>query len=164
MPYEWQDTAPDQSGAVSYRLRLWPHQSLPRHGFVWFIGVTAGLMTLPLVAMLGTAVLWGLLPFVLAVIAGIWFAIQRSYRQGRLSEELRLDRARTQVIRHDPDGTVREWTTNSYWLRAILRRGPVESYLTLTDGQREIELGAFLTPDERRHLHDDLLRRLASLR
>ena len=46
----------------------------------------------------------------------------------------------------------------------ILRRGPVESYLTLTDGKREIELGAFLTPQERRHLHDDLLRRLANLR
>lgn len=164
MPYEWHDTAPDHSGALSYRLRLWPYQSLPRKGFVWFIGLTAGFMALPVMAMLGTAVLWGLLPFVLLVIGGIWYAIQRSYARGTLAEELLLDRKTAQVIRRDPDGRLREWTTNSYWLRPALRRGPVESYLTLTDGQREIELGAFLTPEERRSLHDDLQRRLASLR
>lgn len=164
MPYEWIDTAPDHTGAVSYRLRAWPYQSLPRRGFVWFIGLTAGFMALPVVAMLGTAALWGLLPFVLAGIGGVWFAIQRSYRQGDMAEELTLDRKTAHVSRRDPDGQMREWTTNSYWLRATLRRGPVESYLTLTDGQREIELGAFLTPEERRNLHDDIQRRLASLR
>lgn len=164
MPYEWQDTAPDHPGAVSYRLRAWPYQSLPRHGFVWFIGLTAGFMALPVVAMLGTSVLWGLLPFGLLAIGGVWYAIQHSYRRGEMSEELVLDRKLAQVTRHDPGGGLREWTTNSYWLRPILRRGPVESYLTLTDGQREIELGAFLTPDERRSLYDDLQRRLASLR
>ena len=164
MPYEWQDTAPDHTGAVSHRLRLWPYRSLPRKGFVWFIGLTAGFMALPVVAMLGTAVLWGLLPFVLLVIGGVWYAIQRSYAQGDMAEELAFDRKTARVVRRDPDGRTREWTTNSYWLRATLRRGPVESYLTLTDGQREIELGAFLTPEERRHLHDDIQRRLAGLR
>ena len=38
---------------------------------------------------------------------------------------------------------------------------PVEDYLTLTDGQRVIELGAFLSPDERRALHAELTRALA---
>ncbi|TBN39979.1 DUF2244 domain-containing protein [Paracoccus subflavus] len=164
MPYEWQDMAPDHTGAVSYRVVLWPYRSLPRRGFVWFIGLTAGFMALPVVAMLGTAVLWGLLPFMLLVIAGIWFAIQRSYAQGDMAEELTLDRRTAHVSRRDPGGRLREWTTNSHWLRATLRRGPVESYLTLTDGRREIELGAFLTPEERRSLHDDLQRRLARLR
>ncbi|GHG26787.1 DUF2244 domain-containing protein [Paracoccus aerius] len=164
MPYEWKDTAPDDTGAVSYQLRLWPYQSLPPKGFVWFIGLTAGFMALPVVATLGTAVLWGLLPFVLLVIGGVWYAIQHSFRRGQTAEELLLNRRTAQVIRRDPGGGLREWTTNSYWLRPILRRGPVESYLTLTDGKREIELGAFLTPQERRHLHDDLLRRLANLR
>lgn len=164
MPYEWHDTAPDQTGAVSYRVTLWPYRSLPRRGFAWFIGLTAGFMALPVVAMLGTAVLWGLLPFMLLVIGGIWVAIQHSYAQGDMAEELTLDRRTAHVARRDPGGRRREWTTNSYWLRATLRRGPVESYLTLTDGQREIELGAFLTPEERRSLHDDLQRRLARLR
>ena len=42
--------------------------------------------------------------------------------------------------------------------------GPVEAYLTLSGSGREVELGAFLTPDERRALDIDLRSRLAALR
>ncbi|MBM3604856.1 MAG: DUF2244 domain-containing protein [Alphaproteobacteria bacterium] len=158
MPYRWTETAPDASGAVLHKLTLWPHRSLPRRGFVWFIATTAVFLSLPILAVLGTQVLWGLLPFMVLAVGGVWFAIQHSYRTGRTCEELLLDRNRLQVRRHDPGRPDREWQTNSYWVRASLRKGPVENYLTLTDGTREIELGAFLTPDERRSLCDELTR------
>ncbi|MFN4101857.1 MAG: DUF2244 domain-containing protein [Pararhodobacter sp.] len=164
MPYDWTETAPDHSGAVLHKLRLWPHRSLPRKGFVWFIAVTAGLVSLPLLAVLGTAVLWGLLPFMAIAVGGIWLAIQKTYRSGETHEEVLLDKQTLRVRRHDPGKPLREWQTNSYWVRATLRKGPVENYLTLTDGQREIELGAFLTPEERRALCDDLTRRFSTLR
>lgn len=164
MPYHWHDQAPDMSGAFLHRLTLWPHRSLPKRGFVWFIAATAALLSLPILAVLGTQVLWGLLPFMALTVGGVWVAIQRSYRSGQTHEELVLDGARLEVRRHDPDRPERLWQTNSYWVRPSLREGPVEAYLTLTDGQREIELGAFLTPDERRSLCDELLRRLASVR
>jgi uncharacterized membrane protein len=164
MPYEWIQPAPDHSGAVLHELRLWPHRSLPRKGFVWFIAVTAALVSLPLLAVLGTAVLWGLLPFMALAVGGIWLAIQQTYRSGQTHEELLLNRQTLRVRRHDPGKPLREWQTNSYWVRASLRKGPVESYLTLTDGQREIELGVFLTPDERRELCAELTRRFSTLR
>src|SRR5690554_7199142 len=101
MPYEWVrqlDEAPEQSGAFSDGqrgepvavLRLWPHRSLPRTGFVTFIALTAGLLALPLIALLGSPVLWGLLPFVVTTVAGVWIALQRSYRDGEVLEELAL--------------------------------------------------------------------------
>lgn len=164
MPYEWIDTAPDDSGAVSYKLILWPHRSLPRKGFVWFIGVTAGLMVLPLVAVLGNAVLWGLLPFILLVLFGIWYGLQQTYRSGETREELRLSAEILELRRHDPGREDRVWTTNPYWVRVGLRKGPVEDYLTLSDGKREVELGAFLTPEERRSLCDSVARRLAAVK
>lgn len=164
MPYSWTKTAPDASGAVLHRLHLWPYRSLPRRGFVWFIGVTAALIALPVVAMLGRAALWGILPFVALTVWAMWFALQRSYRSGTVTELLEIDRQRLHLTRRDPGRAPREWHTNSYWVRPTLRPGPVEAYLTLTDGTREVELGAFLTPEERRALHDDLTRRLASLR
>ncbi len=164
MPYQWTETAPDASGAVLQTVTLWPHRSLPRKGFVWFIGTTAVLLLLPILAVLGTQVLWGLLPFMLIAIGGVWLAIQHSYRTGQTREELVLDRDRLQVRRSDPGRPVREWQTNSYWVRAAIRKGPVEDYLTLTDGQREIELGAFLTPEERRALRDELTRAIGRLR
>ncbi|RJE85726.1 DUF2244 domain-containing protein [Paracoccus onubensis] len=164
MPYEWKNAAPDDSGAVSFRLLLWPYRSLPLRGFVWFIGVTAVLMALPLTAVLGTVVWWGLLPFIAVVMLGLWIALQRSYRSGETREEVLLDRNRLEVRRQDPGKPDRIWRTNPYWVRVTLRKGPVEKYLTLTDGQREIELGAFLTPEERQSLSDELSRRLSEIR
>jgi uncharacterized membrane protein len=162
MPYEWTiETAPEDSGAVFlHHLRLWPHRSLPARGFVWFIAVTAGLMVLPVLAVTGTTAWWGLLPFVLLAIWGLWFALGRSYRSGEAFEELQLGQDALRLIRHDPGREDRLWQANPYWVRASLRPGPVESYLTLTDGQREVELGSFLSPEERRALCDELQRRL----
>ncbi|MDB6182408.1 DUF2244 domain-containing protein [Paracoccus fistulariae] len=164
MPYEWKDTAPEDSGAVSYELRLWPYRSLSLRGFVWFIGITAAMILLPVVAVVGTAVLWGLLPFALLALWGLWFAFQRTYRSGETYELLHLTRDSAHLRRHDAGRPDREWQTNPYWVRASLRDGPVEDYLTLSDGKREVELGAFLTPEERRNLRDEVQDRLSRLR
>ena len=164
MPYKWTDTAPEDSGAVSYHLLLWPHRSLPLKGFVWFISATAILLVLPVLGTLGRNALWGLLPFQLLAITAIWYALQRSYRSGHTREELRLTTQRLHLRRSDPGQPDREWSANSYWVRVNLRPGPVEDYLTLSDGDREVELGAFLTPPERRDLQLELQQRLARLR
>ncbi|MEO6298032.1 MAG: DUF2244 domain-containing protein, partial [Paracoccaceae bacterium] len=66
MPYQW---LPPKAPATAH-LRLTPHRSLPKRGFVWFIGTTAVLFTVPLLAELGSPALWVLLPFLLAAIAG----------------------------------------------------------------------------------------------
>ena len=60
------------------------------------------------------------------------------------------------LTRHDPGRADRTWRGNPYWVRLKLDAGPVEDYLTLTDGGREIELGAFLSPEERRALYTEL--------
>lgn len=162
MPYDWQDAAPEDSGAVSI-LRVWPYRSLPRQGFVWVIGLTAGFLALPLIALLGTKVLWGLLPFAALAVWALWAAISRSYRAP--SEEMRLSRDALILIRRDPGRPDRVWSANPYWVRTSLRAdGPVEAYLVLTDGQRQVELGAFLAPEERQALQAELNRRLAAAR
>ena len=161
MPYQWHDAAPEQSGAVL--LVIWPHRSLPARGFAWAIGLAAAGLALPLVALVGTAVLWGLLPFAGLAVWGLWAAMRRSYRGPR--EALELARDRLRLVRSDPGRADRIWQTNPYWVRVALRTGgPVEDYLTLTDGRREVELGAFLSPEERVALKDDLERRLGALR
>ena len=162
MPYLWHDTAPEQSGAV-FHLEIWPHRSLPLRGFVWVIGLTATGLALPLLATLGTGVLWGLLPFAVVAVWALWVAMRRSYATPR--EEMWLDPDRLRLIRSDPGRPDRVWQTNPYWVRLALHaQGPVEDYLTMTDGQREIELGAFLAPEERVALRDELERKLRGLR
>lgn len=153
MPYEWTTPAPDQS-----RLHLWPYRSLSRSGFVWFIGATAGLIALPLPVLIGSKVLWGLLPFLVLAVAGIWWALERSYRDAEIVEDLAISTETVTLTRHGPRGQRQDWQANRHWVRVILhpKSGPVPDYLTLQGGPREVELGAFLTPEERKRLLSDL--------
>ena len=167
MPYAWHDNAaPEESGAVSYRLDVWPYRSLPERGFVWVIGLSAVGLGLPLFAVVGSPVLWGLLPFAALAIWGLWHAIQRSNRSASSTHEtLILTPQSLTLTSSDPARKDRVWQTNPYWVRVSLRgNGPVEDYLVLSDGRREIELGAFLAPEERQALRGELDRRLARLR
>lgn len=153
MPYQWLPPSGDQA-----ELHLWPHRSLPRRGFVWFIGATAALIALPLLASLGTPVLWFLLPFVGLALAAIWLALQRSSRDGEILEVLRLTATELQLTRHGPRRQRQDWAANRHWVQVHLHEagGPVANYLTLRGG-REVELGAFLSEEERISLYRDLL-------
>lgn len=165
MPYEWvtRYQAPERSGAFAMEppllaeLHLWPHRSLPRTGFVGVIGGTAGLLALPLIAVLGTPVLWGLLPFAVATVWGLWIALRRSYRDGEVTEVLRLWPDRVRLDRQDKHGR-RKWEANPHWASVHLHRqgGPVAAYLTLKGAGREVEIGAFLSEEERIALWPDL--------
>jgi uncharacterized membrane protein len=161
MPYEW---LPPEGGED--RLQLWPHRSLNQRGFVWFIGLTAALIAVPLLAVLGNPVLWALLPFVVVAVWAIWFALRKNGRDRDILEDLRLARDRITLSRHGPRGRRQDWEANPHWLRVTLHEtgGPVPNYLTLKGEGREVELGAFLSEDERIALRDELLARLGPRR
>lgn len=162
MPYEW--TSPSGPDAPQAELHLWPYRSLLRKDFVTFIAATAALVLVPLLAVIGSPVLWGLLPFVLLMLGGIWWALHRSYKDGEIVEELRLWEDRMILDRHDRKGGHQTWEGNPYWVQVRLRQdGPVVNYITLKGSGREVELGAFLSEDERAALYDDLTLKLRHL-
>ena len=161
MPYEW---LPPDDGAQ--RLHLWPHRSLTQRGFVGFVGLTAALIGVPLLAHLGSPVLWALLPFLAGTIWAIWFALRKNGRDRDIVETLSLTPDRITLVRHGPKGQRQDWEANPYWLRVTLHAtgGPVPNYLTLKGQGREVELGAFLSEEERVALEDELQDRIARLR
>ncbi len=174
MPYEWltdHDGAAEQSAAPFHerplaRLRLRPFRSLPKIGFVWFIGTTAALLAVPLVGLIGSPVVWGLLPFLLAALWAIWHALQRNYRDGEITENLALWPDRITLSRDGPRGQRKTWEANPHWVQVSLHEtgGPVPNYLTLSGSGREVELGAFLSEDERIALKGELVMVLARSR
>lgn len=166
MPYEWTPSPETRPEAPLAELHLWPFRSLPRRGMALFLGVTCALISLPLLAVVGSAVLWGLLPFLALAVAGVWWAIERSYRDGHVLERLCLWPDRVALTRHNPRGPVQDWEANPHWVTVRLHAdaGPVEDYLTLRGGGREVELGAFLAPEERRALYGELQDRMARLK
>lgn len=160
MPYEWMPRTQDNGPKAE--LHLWPYRSLPRRGFVWIMGMGFTLMLIPLLALLGSATLWWLLPFALGAMCALWFFIDKSYKDGEILEELCIWPDRITLTRHGPHGAFHEWEANPYWTTIELHKtsGPVPDYVTLKGNGREVEIGAFLSEDERPALYAELCDKL----
>lgn len=159
MPVTWSHAEDTAGGAAPLAsARLWPYRSLPREGFAFCMGAFFCLILIPVIPLLGTPVLWGVLPFVMGAVWLLWTAIMRSYRDGELTETLTLWPDRIAVERLDPRKTPQRWECNPYWVRLAIHEsdGPVPHYITLRGAGREVELGAFLSPGERKRLYRDL--------
>ena len=150
MPHRWESDR---------RLVLTPHRSLPRRGFAVVIMLFFLFATMPLYGVLGTKVLWGLLPFAMIALGALWWGLQRSYRDGEVVEVLEIGQDEAVLTRADPKGRVRDWRCNPYWVQVEMHEagGKVPYYVTLKGAGREVEIGAFLSEDERKILYPELL-------
>ncbi|MEY8800867.1 DUF2244 domain-containing protein [Leisingera sp. XS_AS12] len=156
MPYTWIHP----QSAPTAELHLWPHQSLRPRGYVRFIGITAAMTFIPLLAFLGTLLIWGLLPFVVLAVFGLKWALDRSRKDRQIIEVLTLGPEQARLERTNPDGAQQSWQCNRYWASVEMHDddGPVPHYVTLRGCGREVEIGAFLSEEERLTLYDDLRR------
>lgn len=155
MPYVWSDS---KQTPPARRLDLWPHTSLSRKGFAGFILITCGMLSMPLYPLIGTMVLWGILPFLILAVGAIWWALEATYKRARLHEALTITDEVVHLVRTDPRGGRQEWDCNSYWTQVSMhpQGGPVDFYVTLKGKGREVEIGAFLSEDERKALYGEL--------
>ena len=155
MPYIWLEQTEDKAQST---LELWPHRSLPPQGFAAFILTTFLLITLPLYALLGTKLFWALLPFLMLTVWAIWWALRRNYFDSQILEQLSFSADNLHLVRQEPKGEIKSWECNGYWARAHLYRteGPLPNYVTLSGNGREVEIGAFLSEDERKSLFKEL--------
>ena len=122
------------------------------------------MLSLPLIALLGTMALWVLLPHLGLVLVLLWGLIRRNDRDRTLCEELKIWSDLITVHRRNPRAPDQFWQANPYWTTVQIRYNPdVENYLTLKGSGREIEIGAFLTPHERQELRDRIEEALKQL-
>ncbi|THH37421.1 DUF2244 domain-containing protein [Aliishimia ponticola] len=158
MPYRWTSASP----APTQELRLWPYESLPARGMAAVVLTTFTMILIPALPLLGSPVLWGLLPFLMLAVWGIYFALQRNHKARQILEVLTLSDDMAHLSRTDPNGQVQEWECNRYWTQVTKydTEGPVPHYVTLRGEGREVEIGAFLSEEERIELYDDLARAL----
>jgi uncharacterized membrane protein len=98
-------------------IELWPYNSLKPKGFVFFLGTTFTLISIPLFNVLGTKVFWGLFPFLFVTLMGIWFALRRSLNDRQILEQLTLYKEEIVLIRQDPSGKQKEWVCSPYWAK-----------------------------------------------
>jgi uncharacterized membrane protein len=155
MPYEWTQPIEDN---IERQMDLWPFGSLPNKGFAIFIMTTFMFLTLPLYTVMGTAIFWGLFPFIIVAVWGMWFALRKNFRDRSILERLSIGTENCDLVRQNPKGDTQTWTCNPFWVRVHLHEtgGPVPNYVTLSGNGREVEIGAFLSEDERKALYQDL--------
>ena len=98
MPYTW-TSQPNDATQV---MHLKPHESLPPKGMAAFILATFTLILIPALALLGTPLLWALLPFLLLAVWGMYFALQQNHKQRQIFEVLTLKEDSVKLIHTQP--------------------------------------------------------------
>jgi uncharacterized membrane protein len=147
------DSLPD---GVAFDAVLVPHRSLPRWGFILLIVSFAIAL-----AAIGLS-FWSLGAWPVAGFCGleaflVWGAFELNYRSGRRLETVRLDDAALRIDRIAPNGRSRYWTFEPGWVRITVEQEHDQSNrLVLSSHGRRLQIGAFLTDDERGNLADAL--------
>jgi len=156
MPYHWTHQPSDPTQVM----HLKPHESLPPKGMATFVLATFTLILIPAMALLGTPLLWALLPFLLLAVWGMYFALRQNHKQRQIVEVLTLKKDSVELIHSPAKGDAITWNCNRYWTQVTKHEtsGPVPNYITLKGMAREVEIGAFLSEEERITLFDDLQR------
>ncbi len=152
MPYTW------TTHSTETELQLWPHQSLDAPGYVRVLSFAALMLAVPLLMVLGSSLLWGLLPFLLLALLGLKWALDRNRHDHQRLEILTLDPTHAHLDRLNPDQSRQDWHCNRYWVTVHLLAsgGRIPNYIILRGNGRDVEIGAFLTPEERTTLYAEL--------
>ncbi len=160
MPYEW-STSTDRNV-----LQAWPYRSLSKRDFHRFILISCALFLFPLLAVVGSTVLWVLLGFFAITVVAIIYAIQRSFRDGQILETLTLTKDVATLVHRPKTGPTLTWNAQTYWVELGLEKeaGPVKNYITLRGNGRTVELGSFLSEEERAQLYAELQQKFSDLK
>lgn len=143
---------------------LAPHRSLGPWGFLVLMScIVAVSFIIGTVYVIAGA--WPILGFFGLDVALIYWAFRANYRSGRARERLRLTRDELCIERTDPQGRVRRWTFQPYWLKVEIDDPPEHtSQLVLRSHGRTLAVGAFLSPPERGEVAGALRRALRECR
>ncbi|HLS18426.1 MAG TPA: DUF2244 domain-containing protein [Paracoccaceae bacterium] len=140
-----------------YQATIWPNQSLSYRGYQLALAAAGIGLALPLLGLLGTGIFWMIAVFVVVPFLALRLAFRQNARALRIEERLQIWRDEVRVERREADGRILRWQCDPMRLRLHLHKnGKVEDYLTLAGGGREIELGAFLAPEERIALAEEI--------
>jgi len=156
---DWKDTE-EQS---FLRMRLFPNRSLDSNGTKVVFGIIAFGFLLPIIPFIGSPI-----GTTLTIFSGMTFylfltLLQKNFQQGNTFEEILISREKIIIVHQEKNKEQKTWEGNPYWTRVNVdtHNPKLKNYLTLTGSGKHIEVGAFLSPDERIELRDKIQNALA---
>ena len=153
----------DNREPIFLRMRLSPNRSLDSYGTkIVFLVIACGFL-LPIIPFIGSPI-----GTTLTIFSGLTFylfliMLQRNFQEGNTFEEISISKRKITVVHQEKNKEKIIWEGNHYWTRVTLdiNNPKLKNYLTLVGKGRHIELGAFLSPDERIELKDKIQNALA---
>jgi uncharacterized membrane protein len=141
-----------EKAEVLFDAVLYPQRSLSALGFWLLMGAVATIsFTVGTVFIVLGA--WPVFGFYGLDVLLVYVAFRVSFRRARAREILRLEPDEFSVRRVSPGGRVECWSFTPYWLRVSLDEPPAaDSPLILSSHGKQLAIGGFLTPAERREL------------
>jgi len=136
---------------VFFEAVLTPHRSLPPHGFVLLmlllgcVSFAAGVSFVLIGA-------WPIVGYFGLDVLLVYWAFRASYKSARMHEWVRLTDEALTVERVSERGERRRWRFQPSWLRVTLVEHDESNRLILSSHGRQLSLGVFLGPAERRSL------------
>ena len=136
---------------------LTPHRALDLRGFLLVMAALGGLCFLSGVIF----ALHGAWP----VVALVYWAFKLNYAGALRGEALRLSDTALEIANISPAGAASVWRFEPTWVRIDVDEGlHNQARLTVWSKGQGLEIGAFLSPNERRSLADALRTALAERR
>jgi uncharacterized membrane protein len=153
MPVEATHGPDGKQDGARVQIVVRPNQSLSWSGNKLFFGAIAG-VSLSVAGVLTFLGFWPVLPFAGLELAALGWALYRCARRAQWREVIRIDGDRVEVIagRVEPE---RRWSANRHWTRVAVEPPRFRGHptrLLLRSAGRAVELGAFLTEEERQRL------------
>ena len=144
-------------------MKLMPNRSLSSEGtLVVFVILAIGLV-IPIVPFLGSEVGIALTLFSGLTLYLFLFLLGKSFQSGQLYEEIKISSEKIEITHKEKNKKKLTWEGNPFWTKVVMeeKANKVENYLTIREKGRHIELGAFLSPDERINLKNEIQNALA---
>ena len=140
------------SDQVLFDARLSPHRSLSPVGFRMLMAAIAAAL-LGVGAVFFAAGAWPVIGFCGLELALVYLFFQLNFRDLRRYETIRLTDAALEVRRVAPDGSAELVSFQPYWLKVTVENSPGRSSrLVLSSHGRALDVGSFLSPEEREDL------------
>lgn len=154
MPDETESASP--GGPYVFDAVLRPHRSLGPRGFFILMSAVAAVSFVAGMVFLSIGA-WPVPGFLGLDVLLIYIAFRVNYRAARRYETVRLSDTGLTVRAVDPKGKARSWSFDPYWVRITVDELSTGSNrLILSSHGKHLNVGAFLTPEERVDLADAL--------
>ena len=154
----------EESNQIRFDAVLQPHASLTPRGF-FLLMAAVGLISFCAGVSFVMAGAWPVFVFFGIDIALVYYAFKLNYRDARRYETVQLTETTLTVERVAPSGKRERWRFQPYWLQVEIEDFPAsDSALTLRSHGRVVEIGSFLTADEKVDLANALRNELKKLR